>query len=347
MINSKSFDYVKNELNRYKEERQLLLDSKRSITFEISAIKKKITSLEKNSDHTGDVFHSGNYIQNLHNTNNLLNDNIEALNFDIAHIDEKISELEKIITDLENIIKEDENNFYSNNKSCDSSADCNSELTNSENIKPLDLIDLCELDRARISRDIHDSVVQSLTALIHKQDFIGKLVDNDLHRAKEEINITKSNLRICVEELRNIIFDLKPIMLEDLGFEATFNYFCHNLNSGANITYEYSLESDIKDYSCIPYAIQITVFRIIRELSSNSEKHAECSNIRFVVSFKKNVVIINYSDDGKGFDFDNCSSEHVHTGYGILMLKERVALLNGTIKYSNLKGSSFEIYIPY
>ncbi|MGN0318041.1 MAG: sensor histidine kinase [Lachnospira sp.] len=344
MNDFKSFIYVKNELEKYKIERNSLLENKRAISFEISTIKKKISSLEKKADHTGDVFHSGNYVDSQESTDNVLNNNIALLSTDIENIESRLSEIDMIISNLNDIIDSDEK-MNSSVESC-----CSDNLSENifyDNSNPVNVINLCELDRARIARDIHDSVVQDLTALIHKQEFISRLVDNDLQRAKFELNYTKSNLKQCVEELRNIIYDLRPMILEDLGFKATFIDLCEHLNSNSDINYEYNFDTSIDDYSIIPQAIQMTVFRIIRELSSNSEKHSGCSTIRVSLLLNKNNLVLNFFDDGTGFDFEDSDHKRDNKKYGIRMLKERVALLNGSISYFNVEGSSYDIVIPY
>ena len=73
-----------------------------------------------------------------------------------------------------------------------------------------------EADRQRIARDIHDTVVQGLTALIHKNEFVGKIFETDKQRAQLELKKNNNVIRDSINELRNIIFDLRPMSLEDL-----------------------------------------------------------------------------------------------------------------------------------
>ena len=83
---------------------------------------------------------------------------------------------------------------------------------------------ILEEDRQRISRDIHDTVVQNLTALIHKEEFISQIMSRDINRAQIEINNAKALIKDSIKDLRDIIYQLRPMELDDLGFnEALLN----------------------------------------------------------------------------------------------------------------------------
>ena len=94
-----------------------------------------------------------------------------------------------------------------------------------------------ELDRQRIARDIHDTVVQNMTALIRKQEFISRLMDKDMNRAKLELSSSINMMKDNIEELRNIIFDLRPMALDDLGFKAAFFNLCERLKENETIIF--------------------------------------------------------------------------------------------------------------
>lgn len=112
------------------------------------------------------------------------------------------NDVETKIEELINILRDDSN--VSRETMSDSIHD---------NVK---LIDFIELDRKRISRDIHDSVVQNLTALIHKQEFISQIINTDITRSKLEINNSVVLIKESINELRNIIYELRPMSVDDL-----------------------------------------------------------------------------------------------------------------------------------
>ena len=202
---------------------------------------------------------------------------------------------------------------------------------------------LLEADRKRISRDIHDTVVQNLTALIHKQEFAIQIADRDLNRAKIEMNNVKGIVKESINELRNIIYQLRPMELDDLGFnEALMNLLDKLDYSHKDIIMHYTIDctDDISHVVCM------STLRIINELTSNSFKHADCNNIYIDIATDDNKLTISYKDDGCGFDFEQIGKvKSNNTGYGIRMLVERVNLLRGSINY-NKDEKEFVINIP-
>ena len=91
----------------------------------------------------------------------------------------------------------------------------------------------------------------------------------------------------------------------------------------------------------------ISILRIINELNSNAIKYSNGTEIIINVTLKDNNVIIEFKDNGKGFDYYNTVyDKNKNSGFGLTMLKERVALLNGNIKYIYDNGSDFFIEIP-
>ena len=111
------------------------------------------------------------------------------------------------------------------------------------------------------------------------------------------------------------------------------------------ITYYSSVNFD--DELSIDSNLIISILRIINELNSNAIKYSNGTEIIINVTLKDNNVIIEFKDNGKGFDYYNTVYDrNKNSGFGLTMLKERVALLNGNIKYIYDNGSDFFIEIP-
>ena len=209
-----------------------------------------------------------------------------------------------------------------------------------------EVIYMQEADRQRIARDIHDTVVQGLTALIHKNEFVGKIFETDKQRAQLELKKNNNVIRDSINELRNIIFDLRPMSLDDLGFEKTFYTAIEKIKGTTQMVVKADYLCDTDSMNPI---IGITVIRIIQELCSNSIKYSKGTKIQVTIKQdKQNELLILYSDNGEGYDLNkptDCTKNN--TGFGLNMMRERIALLQGKMEVCYKDGElSYTIRIP-
>lgn len=330
--------YVENELNLLKDRLENINNEIHSSNIELKTIDKNIKKLNKEKDWTEDIFHS---VTSSTDTSVVA---IEALKNNKSETLQKITDLseekQNVAEKIETLNKVLEEDMSSENVSRET-------LIDSQN-NSVKLIDFIEMDRQRISRDIHDGVVQNLTALIHKQEFIYQIADKDINRGKLEINNSITLIKDSIDELRNIIYQLRPMSIDDLGFKNALTHMLDKFDRESdNVIYDYSI--NYNDDITINSTITISILRIINELNSNAIKYSGCTNIYVNVELdmKNNCIIVNFKDNGCGFDFENILYDRdKHSGFGMAMLKERVSLLKGTIQYSNNNGSQFLINIP-
>lgn len=211
----------------------------------------------------------------------------------------------------------------------------------------LALLETQENERQRIARELHDSTVQNLTSLIHKTELCLKLMDVDEIRCKLELSAMTKILRDVIGDTRNIIYDLRPMSFDDIGFDITVERFIDKIKliSGANISFR--IEG-------IPYAINsvvgITLLRVIQEACNNAIKHSDASKIEVKLIYDKNRFSVQIEDDGKGFINEkhvNVSRED-NSGFGLSMMKERIFLLSGELIIESApgKGCCVKAIIP-
>ena len=166
--------YVENELNLLKDRLENINNEIHSSNIELKTIDKNIKKLNKEKDWTEDIFHS---VTSSTDTSVVA---IEALKNNKSETLQKITDLseekQNVAEKIETLNKVLEEDMSSENVSRET-------LIDSQN-NSVKLIDFIEMDRQRISRDIHDGVVQNLTALIHKQEFIYQIADKDINRGK-------------------------------------------------------------------------------------------------------------------------------------------------------------------
>ena len=223
---------------------------------------------------------------------------------------------------------------------------CNEEISKSKKSN-LNVLESVEKERQRIARDLHDSTVQNLTSLVHKSEFCTKVMDKDPLRAKLELEVINNMVRNCIDELRAIIYDLRPMSFDDLGIDVTLNRVIERckLNTDMNITY--TIEGEPYQLKSV---VALSIIRIIQEACNNSIKYSKGKNIKMQLIYSKNDITLIHEDDGVGLDFNKPSNiTENNTGFGISSLKERVFLLGGKISFSsnnNGVGTVIKVIIP-
>lgn len=319
---SEVWEFLLQEMNIAKENKEELEQKIHAIDIQIDFTEKAIDRIVANNDNTGLVFMSERADQSFDGEEiKKLNEQKQELLNSKSKFTGRISDINKRVVKLEKLLKEKR---YEDNE----------KLNSNESDKVYNIYEVLymqEADRQRIARDIHDTVVQGLTVLIHKNEFIEKIFETDRQRAKLELEKNSNIIRDVIDELRNIIFDLRPMSLDDLGFEKTFYAVIEKMKSNTQmiIRADYLCKSDKIDP-----VVSITAIRIIQELCTNSIKYSDGSKINIAVnSDESNNLIILYSDNGKGYDINNdCVVRKNNTGFGLVMMKERINLLNGTMK---------------
>ena len=205
----------------------------------------------------------------------------------------------------------------------------------------LTVLNMQEEDRQRIARDLHDTSLQNLTHLIHKIELSSLYIDEDTIKAKLELSVINQVLRKTIDEIRNTIFNLRPMTFDDLGFQAALERLLNNINGN----HKYFIETDIDDVSCENNIVLVSLYRVIQECLNNINKHADAEKIFFSCKNQNDRCVIIIKDDGKGFDIEK-SPEGKH--FGLCLMKERIQLINGKIKISSEegRGTCIQIEVP-
>jgi two-component system sensor histidine kinase DegS len=205
-----------------------------------------------------------------------------------------------------------------------------------------------EEERKRIAREIHDGPAQSVASFSLKLELCKKkLQDGSLDTFSQELDKLGDYVRSTSREIRNIIYDLKPSYLDDGLFTAIQNHVKACMEStGLNI----NLHTAGND-SNIEYYIVSTLFRIVQEVLTNINKHANASKVDISLVISNNILHLNIDDNGKGFDianFEQLKKFGTSRSFGIEGMKERVDLINGTININSIlnKGTFIKVEVP-
>lgn len=210
----------------------------------------------------------------------------------------------------------------------------------------LNLVKVQEEERKRIARDIHDGPAQSLAGFLMSLETIDKTIDKNLFEAKNKIEDLKASIRETLVELREIIYDIRPNAIDDQGLFPILKNHINKLQSNYSLVIKMK-PLDEHEIALVPKSINLMVFRIIQEILNNVIKHAKANQVNITFELVDNLLKITATDD-IGFDTERLKSIDKEKHFGILGIKERVELLNGSFNIASTlkKGTNITISIP-
>lgn len=200
------------------------------------------------------------------------------------------------------------------------------------------LLELQEDDRQRIAAELHDTVLQNLTLVMHNLELSSKFIDYDPVRAKLEIESNRKLVKDTIEDIRATIFDLRPMQFNDFGFKKTLENQIENYKTRTNMELSYSID----ELDNIDHIYLITVFRVAQELIINSIKHSRGTKMNISISKDDECIHVFVSDNGVGMS-DIVKENH----FGLKILQERVEIIGGFVKFDSTNdGTSVSVKIP-
>lgn len=208
----------------------------------------------------------------------------------------------------------------------------------------LNLLEAQEKERQRIAADLHDSTVQNLTSLFHKAELSFKLIDIDSIRAKLELSSMSNTIKLIIDEMRDIILNLKPMSLGDLGLILTIDRYIDQLKKEYDIQIKFFHNEE--NMNVVP-VINTTLFRIIKEACTNVIKHANATKLEIKIEYTKDNIVISISDNGVGFNIEEYKAYNKiqMLNFGLSIMHERAALLSGTLKIDSIKGKGTKVIV--
>ena len=201
------------------------------------------------------------------------------------------------------------------------------------------LFDGQEIERQRLSRELHDSLGQSILALKMKFE---RIRETSEEKRLIIISETEELFMKIMTEIRNISNDLMPAVLTEFGLLMAIKKIIREFSANTNIEIEFN--SNITD-EIFDNKIETHIYRIVQEALSNIHKHSQATKIELVINKIKANIELAINDNGNGFILN----KDIKTkGNGISNIKERINLLGGKIDYISEinKGTSINCIIP-
>jgi two-component system sensor histidine kinase UhpB len=198
-------------------------------------------------------------------------------------------------------------------------------------------IDAQEEERARVARDLHDEVNQSLTGLLLRLEAAREHAPMGLAQELAEVRAVANR---AMNELLTLARQLRPTALDDLGLSAALASHVADVGrqSGIDATFE-----DAGSLGRLPSDVQIVVYRVAQEALSNAVRHSGAEHLRVQLSRDADGIELTIDDDGHGFTFEQASR-----GLGLDGMRERAMLVSGDLHVTSRpsEGTSVRLRVP-
>lgn len=208
------------------------------------------------------------------------------------------------------------------------------------------VIDAQENERQHLANQLHDGPAQSLTNLILQAEICERLFDTNPVRARTELTELKDAVTATFQKVREFIFDLRPMMLDDLGLNPTLKKSVEDYEQKTGIACNLTISGS--DHRLPPHT-EVTVFRVIQHLLNNIKNHAQATHVQIMLNVDGEKASAVIEDDGVGFDVHEAmAASRQRKTLGLSSMREQVELLGGGINFDSApgRGSRVEFWLP-
>ncbi len=203
--------------------------------------------------------------------------------------------------------------------------------------------------RRQLARDLHDGPAQALAAITMNIEFIKRLLERDPNRIMEELDKLSTLSKRTTYEVRTMLFELRPLVLETQGLRVTLEQYLARFQSDNNNGPQILLEADNVDEVALDTKTEGTLFNIIQEAINNALKHAQAKHIWVRLERDGSMLHTIVQDDGKGFDKAKVMRSYEKRGsFGLLNIDERARLVGGAAEMHSApgEGTTVKIIVP-
>ena len=204
------------------------------------------------------------------------------------------------------------------------------------------LVNAQEAERQRLSRQMHDGPAQALSNFILQTEIAMRLLDVDPVQARTELSNLKVAAMSTFQKVRNFIFELRPMMLDDLGLAPTIRRYADTFKDQAGVDVSVMIsgtERRLESY------VEVMVFRSMQELLSNAVHQNQATLVKVQMDIGDKTIRLSLDDNGKGVDIDLLEKE---PNLGLKLIKDRTEMLGGKFEIDSApgKGSRITLSIP-
>lgn len=243
---------------------------------------------------------------------------LEKLQNDKLHLEKYKAVLEKVTTGNE--------------------ADAGASASSKDSMSGIEMIvNAQEAERQRLSRQMHDGPAQALSNFILQTEIAMRLLDVNPAQAKEELGNLKASAMGTFQKVRSFIFELRPMMLDDLGLVPTLRKYADAFKEQTGIDVSVTVSGNERRLE--PY-LEVMIFRAVQELLGNAARHSQATLIKIHLDLGNDVLRVTVDDNGRGFDPESLKESG---NLGLKLIRERSEMLGGKFEIDSAIGSGAKI----
>lgn len=200
------------------------------------------------------------------------------------------------------------------------------------------MLTLQESERRDLARELHDELAPCLFGIRVDLAEIERIaIENKLPDVEEKVSSVKIITSHIQSLVRKMLSRLRPMTLDDLGLAEALRDMLHNWRDRQpEIDWEWDF---VGDFTGLADTLQVTVYRVVQECTTNCVRHAEASHVRVEVKREKQHIKVTVTDDGKGLDTSAVK------GFGLIGMRERVSALGGKIAFDTAEGQGLQVRV--
>lgn len=195
-----------------------------------------------------------------------------------------------------------------------------------------------EEERVRIARELHDELGQLLTGIRMEVSWLGSRLAVDQTKLGSKVQDIKRQIDQTIASIRRISSDLRPSVLDDLGFAAAASWYVEQFAARTGLDVYLSISPDDPEQGG---KVATTLFRVLQESLTNAVRHAHATRVDVSLYLRDGMWLLTIKDDGAGFE----QQSGMHKGFGIVGMRERVQILNGRFAITSAPGAGTVIEI--
>jgi two-component system, NarL family, sensor histidine kinase DegS len=205
------------------------------------------------------------------------------------------------------------------------------------------IIETQEQERQRLVRQLHDGPAQSLTNLILQAEICERLFEHDPKRARAELGSLKTAVTGTFQKVRDFMFDLRPMMLDDLGLVPTLKRYVDSAAEKSGVPTVLTVTGTERRFAGYK---EVAIFRIVQDLLANVRQHSHATRAQVLLDLTEDSVHLSVEDNGGGFEVNEVLG--AKKGIGLSTLRERIEMLGGQVQIDSApgRGTKVSLAIP-